>query len=329
LAPDTIINRIRKEVQSISFSDVEMVDLLVWLRNYNSSKKEKVRFMGMCWPGMHRYWTPVADYLLTYYRPEYADEFLTVLNHLWFWGELNPSKALQVFQEKTCFKKLIPPIDYELFRDVLIQCEEIVNSLKKEPYLKLRLLQFHQDYIMFRNVKKGIDLYLKEEEKAVLISHYGHVGRLSGLTKETSSMGYFLDKTYGDAYFPVGIFVGEGYANVQDAQRKDMFFFRLVPPPVNSLEKMCKETHTTNFYAPASVLPDEALFTRKVGFSGINPQFQYDRPKIHCDGFIFIHSTPRGGFIDRSKIRIDLEINTMYDQRRKKMIIEKNLNGFY
>ncbi|MDR1371310.1 MAG: erythromycin esterase family protein [Dysgonamonadaceae bacterium] len=328
-AVDTTINRISEEIKTIVFSDIELVDLLVWLRSYNSDKKEKVRFMGIDFHGGNNQWAPVADYLLTYYRSEYADEFLSVLGCLWHWGTLDPLKALQTFQEKACFKTLMSPTDYEMLVDVLTQFVEVDNSRKKEPYASLKMIQ-NRDSIMYRNVKRGIDLYLKDEERAVIISHYGHAGRSPGRVEKTS-MGYFLNKTYKDAYFPVGIFVGEGYAGVKDALREDTVSFRLVPPPMNSLEKMCREMHTGSFYASTSVLPNEALFTREVGSSGVNPQFVYNYPKMQCDGFIFINSAPccPGEFIDKNELRIDLETKTRRAQRDKKRILEKNLNGFY
>ncbi len=310
--PDSTIVDIKDELDASLLSTKETSDFLIWLRQYNSKTNDKVKFFGIDEPVMLSFYAPIALYLYNYYKPDYKFEcrefFLDALDAL-IGNYLNLEKT-QKLVGNSCFKDILSPKNYEMLLYTLKQYENKINFTPKNIYRKVYIEPLMlRDYNMALNVKKVMDLYLNENEKAVLYAHHSHICKTNGgaLNPRRFSMGYYLEQIYGTAYFPVGLFIGGGELFVADLDGN--LFFQLSKPPVNSIEQICLRTGLDKFYAPVSALPEQLLEMRFVANIGIkNLQFIYCYPESRMDGLVFIKETTQGTIMDRKKKQEELAL---------------------
>ena len=151
---------------------------------------------------------------------------------------------------------------------------------------------------MAENVRKAVDIFCADKEKAVLHMHSGHLSRISDVVEfpfAKISVGNWLSKWYGEMYFPISFQIGEGEYTDDECMglghKITTPLFKAMP---QSFEGVALNTGYSYFYYPSKKIGRHIILANHILREGrYKEKDSFVCLKKHFDGCVFIrHSTP-------------------------------------
>lgn len=138
-----------------------------------------------------------------------------------------------------------------------------------------------------------ISLYAENSKETVaILTHDGHINKKSQLRLPyVYSMGYYLEKEFGNTYYTLSIFGGKGNVASIRNDKEDFVISELESPIEGSIEKLGLETGKSIFFYPSKAFENDSinLYFRSIGnIYSPTRDFQYGCLPSRTDGIIFI-----------------------------------------
>lgn len=303
-----------------TFLSDSWIDFFQWLKEYNSTAKEKVWMLGMDYdvvtilgPQMD-----LCEYVLTINRSlnnPYLKEFAQLL--LTTDGEINNiQKSTEFFLEHDCFKKELGKQESQ----IVYLCLRTINDVTLQ---RERGTVISRDMIMFAHVKELIEkLSFNNIIKTLIYAHLGHVkyGPINVLQPiNTPPLGTLCKQFYNNHFCTVSIFIGRG--KILSVSRGGFEETLIKDPYVFSFEYWLDQCPLNCFYVPHSALPTNILFSRIIGTTSFE-MIEWLNPSCRMEGVLYIKESTSLNktlnitnksipFIQRYKKCID-EINSIH-----------------
>jgi erythromycin esterase-like protein len=289
--PEEYIYEIKKELLSTLFSPEIIGNFLLWLRNYNNQTNEKIVIHGLMdyKYGWENY---LFDYIFTFYNDTTALMISPILKAIDLRGT-NLSDALTYAKkEKAQLDKIMGSQEYINFLYALERA--VLNNVNNNHTNRLNkfIHDFqHRDKAMAKNVQRLVSLYIKNQQKAVIVAHNGHINKKISLINfpDIYSMGYYLDKEFGNKYYALGIFPGEGSLLLPDKENSTVAKEIDLRPPLSScLEYSCLQHESSIFFYPAKNIHNTCIYFRNIGNVYLEEEYESGNISKRMDGFIFV-----------------------------------------
>ena len=256
--PEDYIDEIRKDISSTGLISPDIfVDFIVWLRKYNKDSDEKVYIQGLLDIdyGLENH---LFHYLYTFYNNSTATTITPLLKKL---RMQTLSDALDLTKEsKASLETILGNTEYANFLYALEKAVEVININRTSSNISLITPNYYRilyrDFSMAENVNRFISSYLQNDQKACIIAHNAHVNKKLSMNNfpHLYSMGYLLHQIYGEKYYAVGIFPGEGSISFMNDDNTFFKEFHLRPTSANSLEYACSQKGMATFFYPTKYL---------------------------------------------------------------------------
>jgi erythromycin esterase-like protein len=300
IASDSLLPEILEEVKLGFASSAPYSDFFKWLREYNSSQKNKVRIFGI--RGGLLSLTHLRDYFnILQQNGSSKDVYHEILENMH-----NPEKIVKILKGETAIKSdmgeanlnyLIyiinstfdsykAPESPELFKSPMKQIIDNILSHGNPVSVSDNKLSDTRDYKMWKNADTVISLFPGKKEQAVVFAHSSHVNKISLTDKLHNSklLGDYMQEKYGKRYFCISIQAGTGnYTRYKDTDETTLVTDTLEYPEINSFERFGMESQFNCFYCAASALPKNINTVRL-----INKNPRYVLLKRRFDALVFI-----------------------------------------
>ncbi|MDR2148490.1 MAG: erythromycin esterase family protein, partial [Tannerella sp.] len=284
-------------------------DFLLWLRDYNTQHDENVHLLGMDVMRLIFFGrlNAIGDVINAVMDSANYRDFYSLVGNCYNNGSIITEDSL--IEKEPELRKNIG----DTYTDLLLY----VNALSfhespetKDPDLSLGPLLGGIDAVysilirdsgMWQNTSFLLDLFLKEDETAVIYAHNGHLNKIKRPADYKEPLGYYLDKKYGDQYTAIAITAGTGSrtGSISGSDNAGFLADTLRLPAENSMEYLCHKTGIKRFCYPAAAIPDNIRYIRFMGSGGdsiktkLIPQFVYQIIKRSNDHIIYTDkSTP-------------------------------------
>ena len=298
--PDDYIYEIKKEASLALFSPEIVADFLIWLKKYNNVSNEKVYIQGL--DQQDSWENRLFHYLYAFYNDSTASTLTPLLEKL---NRRTFSEALiQAQESKLSLETIMGNKEFENFLyalekvvgynkagEILIKAlGNNVDSISEDSLSVLKHRFLDRDIAMTESVNRFIPLYLQNNQKACIIAHNGHINKkLSfNIFLHPYPMGYYLRQKYGDKYYSLGIFSGEGSISVLSDSVLKFQEVYLNPVSPHSLEYACLQTGLATFFYPTKQLENNLFYYRSIGNQYAAEEYSYGNLKTQLDGFIFV-----------------------------------------
>jgi len=276
------IGDINNKAQYYYFTE-EMTDLLLWLKNYNYSVKDKVVICGMDVSFQHqsnlnryfeRHW---RNNQLCYKLIKILDnsEAFILLDQI----ENNKGKLMQIDDSLSYYDILNAAEGFK-------ECSMVYNYSINNNYVR--------DSIMAQKIIKAINQNIKGDEKTIICGHLLHLNRIDEMNGIARSIGYWLDNQYKNEYFVLAFLTGIGTYQAFQISSDIKNIGTLKFPPQNSIESFCLRLNSNIFYLPTNIIDENKQFLiRIIGGITENRQFYPGSVVKRFNALIFIkESTP-------------------------------------
>ena len=306
------------------YTDDKWIDFFSWLKKYNMQTNDKVWMLGIDYN--INYLSPLLDlfeYLATINRTalnldiaEFCKKLLHNRNKL--------EELLSFYQSHDCFVNELGLLESKIVKHSL-------QSLIQRSGQRLNPLTLRDD-VMFNNLDFLLNLFSQvEDAKFGIYTHFGHANYSSLKNKIISDppFGALAKQAYGDDYFAVGIFVGEGKTlnNDNDKQWK---YAHLQANSTDTFEYWLSQIPGDAFYVPKDFLPSHLMRYRSIGNSPTE-FFYLMNPSCRMDGVLFMRESKplkKATFeIDGDRDRFIFRFKKCLDESRREDFGKKrNLN---
>ena len=268
------------------YDPIELKKLLDWLQYYNLHNNDKVSIVGI-------------DKAGTYKADCYLKHFLS--------QTLPPSPILDTISQNLCgfntqtyVKAQASLMRYWKFfnsqidKKALLIFNQALKGLAMKVYPPNELFEGTRDYIFAQNAIFAIDSLLKNNEKALIYSHFQHTSKICNYINGAnySTMGSYLNEKYGNEFYNIGLLVGTGtFTANNDSMIVDNN--TLGTPILGSIEQKCLDMNNELFFSSlSSASPDDNLcyYRNKGNFTGIN-QFYIGNIQKRTDAVIFVKNS--------------------------------------
>jgi erythromycin esterase-like protein len=279
------IKEIEETFKLSSISSEEIIDFLLWLKNYNQTAECKVSLVGMS----------IEQSVLNEDLLSFLNEYIQVDSLLF------APVYQDIFNRKDseAWDKFLK--NRERFVEILGEGETrlLMHGLRHpSPMLKVgaekKFFLTERDSLMHDKVQIAVSSLLQADETAVVYAHLGHTTKSEvWMPRFVSPVGKYLSDTFGDKYLSIGLITySEEMDSKQDSKKTDFITFwnttmAFTPAPSYSLEAACEKTKIPLFYAPTNTLPSTVLL-RFCGLDIFKGEFDY-YPAKGMDAFIFIN----------------------------------------
>jgi len=278
--------------QKLEFINSEFEDFINWIRRYNSTHENKVDVMGIDLhtglnssnetpPCLNRY---ISSMKL---RSKTTDSLVSLINSgLWrrlplqyvlkneneitgLMGSFNSKVLLQILKSRTDSALLNP----------------LIESFGNWQYV-------HRDYIMWQNTRQVLENFMNDNSPVAICAHYAHLNKNTFVHfNEVVPLGQYLEETYGNGYYCLGILLGEGEAGCADNSEDRLGIQYLQQPVRGSLEYLALQTNQYAFYREGFIKSDKPLLIRRSGNKKSTFQFIPAYYPGCMDGFVFIRES--------------------------------------
>ena len=259
------------------------ISFLNWLKDYNSQNSSKVNIVGI-------------DEVSEFYK---GDRIL-----------------YQLIENQNSTTKSFISIKELLKNGKDRQAQHLLNNSRDTLMLELGTIKFseikrglelrnetikpdndlpdtYRDFILFQNAKLAINNYLKEDEKAVIDAHLGHVNKKNAFFSryDVPSLGYYMQREFGDSYFVTAVTVGSGtIAHPDPEKRKNNIAYLLNDNKPRSLEALCALSPDSLFFLEIDNI-GSTKYIRSVGNRAARDNFYPFIPEGIIDGIVFIRNS--------------------------------------
>lgn len=266
-------------------SEDKWIDFFSWLKKYNAQTNEKVWVLGTDFDFDRL--SPLLDlfeYLAAINRTALNPNIAEYCNRLLrAWDK--PEEILSFFQSHDCFVNELGLLESKIVEHSL---QYIIKRNRQLLVYPITL----RDGVMFNNLDFLFNLFSQVKDvKFGVYTHFGHANYSSIETKIISDppFGALAKQAYGDDYFTVGIFVGEG-KTLNNDKGKQWKFTNLQANSVDTFEYWLSQIPGDVFYVPRDFLPSHLMRYRSIGNSPTE-FFYLMNPSSRMDGALFIRES--------------------------------------
>jgi erythromycin esterase len=299
----------------------EARDLLEWLRNYNSNKKEdeKVSFYGF---DMQTFYPPIQylDQEINASSLNGKDEFNRIIQVIKD-NRTDNYKRIEQMSDKMLPEKLINA--YEELKKWFSSNENALTKVfseKKKNQLEFCVEDFKMAVMNskfmpgFRDSCMAVvaaNIQQIENSGIMLYGHMGHLGRQEPFSNNNinimfRSMGAWLKDKYGTSYYPVGLIFSEGGFTAFEDQKVNRKLvlgplkeFKIKKDKDHYVSGQFSKTGINTFFIPFTQRPHPVFSNTQRTFN--IPQDFYERntmtysinftPDVMFDGLIYVKET--------------------------------------
>lgn len=280
---------LREGLRGYAGSKDGLIERFDWLREYNANNpSQRVQVVGLdiSMGGQQKISYLIHDYLSCLNKHK-NEPILEELLHEYDTRKDRVYSFLEANQEE--LEKVMGDFEYKWFLNFFY----INQNLSQIPGYMENGLWNSRDYFMWLNFECAVKIGLRNGEKAVLESHWGHINKVSVGKKTIRSLGYYINQHYGNKYKAIGLLGGEGsfyssYDGVKFSNRS------LNKPPIGSLEAAAMKSDIPFFFYPTSQLPSTTLLMRFNPQGFVYNQFIENSVKGRMDGMIFVRKCESG-----------------------------------
>lgn len=325
------IDSVMRRLTSWPWVTQEVKALIEWMRAYNGGKtaSEKVRFYGY---DIQSYYAPLA-YLAEFVKKSHAGDFAafeTIIAPVYYHKTqidsslhgrrdlhvadtlLQVGKAMEKWflENEAVYAKEEGALRYQQINLCLQNYREAVLHIKDG----FRNTSF-RDSCMAGMVRKIKDL---EKEKLFIWAHNEHIAKSTSLAgaspRAALSMGYYLEKIFGDAYYAIGFLYNEGSflalkapGSLASSVFKKFFTNKpwlkglqvceVGPSPRGSIGHQLSQLNQPAFFMDLTNTGNELFTSRQVAYS-VGAFFMNRRHSLSLmvaaqkyDGLIFVNQT--------------------------------------
>lgn len=286
------------------FSPHVLKDLLIWLKEYNTTAEEKVCFLGIDQSfdkGFSLF--ILSDYLRTINRQTNAPVVNTLISMLS--DEKKTPQIQELLENSKELKSILGSRESELLKHYL-------NNMEKLPKGYMVAPAYLRDRYMFKNIEFLLNLVAPVSKKAIIYAHFGHTNPKSNLAFNPASLsfGSYIKQKYKEDYYSIAILTANGKFRTTD--KDSLLVKRSLELPVdNSLEKSLSSLGEDYCFMPVKVLTPEILRIRDVGNSYIKKQFDMIAPASRMDGLIYIQNSKEFDVLKDSPV-LGKDVNRYY-----------------
>lgn len=282
---DSIANNL-----DLSLYSENILDFIVWLREYNKNVQRKVYLLGMDASSTDPFLfaTELFDY---FYRINKTNMNASIKKFLWLiLTDSNTAMGpiLSSLKNDTDFKNNNDALEVKII-------EHCWDDWIKVPDYKN--VDASRDSIMYSNVRFMTDLLCNSSETVTLYSHLEHscYDKTHTITNYPQmSYGSLLKKDFGDDYCTIGLFAYQGEVlsipnkqQMRSLKTKANFIkYILEPIQSNSLEHLLYKSNLDYLYASVSLLPYTQLYIRCV--TNAKQFVNIIHPMHYMDGIVFV-----------------------------------------
>lgn len=296
-----LLEHLMMDIESSSFSSEQMMDFIIWLRDYNKSAKEKVTLMGI-------------DISSSFSR-----SIRSIFNYCY---EINRKK--QNLAIDTLCLNLLSTISGKKFSMQLLPAySDVHNEMSANEYIILKHylgMTFNlgddqqrryqaRDSIMYENVTFFKKLLCQSNEKIVVYSHFEHIN----LKSTFPSLGVLLKNEYQDKYFSIGILINEGNCIFRRIDNIKRSIESLQPGIIGSIEFTLSKLKIPLLYIPIEYIPCQLIYMRNIGNLYLKDQFSILNLCGRLNGIIFIN---------KDEV---ITKDTLIDGKDEKELLQKNI----
>lgn len=263
----------------------ETRDLLVWLKNYNKTSKEKIWIAGMDQDLSDNPWYWLRTFLYSVNKKNQSEVVYSMLDTLFFaptWKSISPLIKIAEIIQKNKSELLTVMSSTEIE-----QIEYYIESfLRRESANNTT----SRDFEMFSTAQFLINKICAKEDRVIVRAHFSHANYVDGDHYDDPSFGHFMKAYYGDTYSNIGLLTGTGNLMVSD---KGKFTIKSLQPPVpNSFEYKLSQVGTNYFYVPTDRLNCSLSKMRRLAFYYTEEQYESTiSPQGRMDGAIYIQKS--------------------------------------
>ena len=298
------IDKISSIIEFSLFSDA-WIDFFRWLKEYNSTTKEKVWILGTDFDVSAYLETELdlCEYLLTINRSLQNSQLRKFAQLILKSKEIH-QESIAFFQSQNYFEKELGKQEAQLIQT----CLQLIEKVKYE--------QLSRDSLMFEQIQVMMELFSSHRPvKSMIYSHLMHVKYTSNNADQSiisSPFGALCKQHYSDRFFTVGIFTDRG-KTLNYHYLKKMEYCLLNQSKPGSLEYWLNQVPLDSFYVPHSLLPTKLLFSRSVGIAP-NEMTEWINPSYQMDGILFIkESIP----LQKKSLNVSKDNNTFISRYKK------------
>lgn len=263
----------------------ETRDLLVWLKNYNKTAREKVWIAGIDQDWSANYWYWLRNYLYYVNKEKHSKAVYLMLDTLFFaptWKSISPLiKVTEIIQKnRPELLTVMSPTEIE-------QIEYYIESFLRRESANNKTTR---DFELFSTAQFLINKICAKEDRIIVRAHFFHANYVDGDHYDDPSFGHFMKEYYGNTYSNIGLLTGIGNLMVSD---KGKFTIKSLQPPVpNSLEYKLSQVGADYFYVSADRLNCPLAKIRRLAFAYYENQFESTiSPQGRMDGVIYIQKS--------------------------------------
>jgi erythromycin esterase-like protein len=147
---------------------------------------------------------------------------------------------------------------------------------------------------LWQNTKFAIDNLSDGKSKIAIYSHLSHLNKKVPIfLNSVKSLGGHLADNYSDNYFLIGMIIGNGKLSILFPGNK-VIAQEIGFPKLRSIESLCCQSGTGNFYKPLPIISTVPILYRAIGSHYIEAcEFEPSFTDKSMDAILFIlHSTP-------------------------------------
>lgn len=269
----------------------EILDLIEWLRTYNYSTKNKVKFLGI--------------------DIQYNNQAISILKEIYKSNTLITKTILKI--EELYNVKDKRKIDFENLDILVNKINDNVELNTKSLEDKLKIKECIEVINKVANMDKTQSTVYRDESMANYVIEYQEMSKDNKVIvwahnmhiqeDEFWKMGSRLDKHFGENYYSISFALSEGFFTAKDYQNKIKRNNPLNDNPKNSIEYRLNQIGTPLFFIETKSLLKDKWFRKKrkfrdIGASLWGSQFTKVRIGENCDGIFYIENSSSSNLLN-------------------------------
>ncbi|RZM25629.1 MAG: erythromycin esterase family protein [Pedobacter sp.] len=241
----------------------EMLEMLVWVNQYNLSHQKKIKFIGIDSEdlGMKSSRRMLRDYgernsMDIYLQTRTVDkslDSLILLSRSSMDNEKTIGAANQLKRNLERLDSLVLVEANHAGRQTAFELSSYVRVCRQ--WVDTRFFRGNRDQFMAENINSYLEA--NPDEKIFLWAHNFHAANVNKGGQRT--MGGFLKEKYGDGYFPLSITLGAGtYMAAADPSQKSWKSYKLEQPYLGTYEYIFSKMLPGNYFLDLSTAKGSA-----------------------------------------------------------------------
>lgn len=276
----------------LKFLSFEFEKFINWLKEYNATHSVKVNIAGIDLHSNPLSSNPIPPYINGFIKSFNSsslkvDTLLQRINS----GSYRRIPLKYATDNEKELSSEFGKFNYQILKHILLSR---TDSALVPPIFNIPVYfywqQVHRDYTLWQNTKAVLKEFSDGKSPVVVCAHYAHLDKVSSIHfNEVTTLGQHLNQFYGDAYYNIGIILGEGQAGIMKGGNP--VYYNLESPEKGSLEYMSMQTNQDYFYKKGFIDSKIPLTIRRLGNSAAVSQFIPAYFKGSMDSFIFIRKS--------------------------------------